>query len=177
MKRIAMLLLLAGCFANAQETATTEDGKVVILNKNGTYKYLKQPSSAVPKETTYLTQKDFKKTEKGYTILPRKIFLKNAEEEIIPITFSFTASDEEFAKTNVQWINEMISTANMETMYKLKNKFTYSPRKMMLFYDPREKFWIASITYTAQNDYGATKDGTAVCRRGGDGVIYDVNFM
>jgi hypothetical protein len=52
----------------------------------------------------------------------------------------------------------IIQTANIKTKYRLKNKSTYSPLKIFVAFINNE--WTIKIDYTAQNDFGATKDGT-----------------
>lgn len=42
----------------------------------------------------------------------------------------------------------------------MKNKYTYQPRKVSLMYSADLNKWIYAIEYTAQNDYGALKNGT-----------------
>ena len=44
----------------------------------------------------------------------------------------------------------------------MKNRRTYIPKSIRVYYSDESKEWMISVEYTAQNDYGATKDGLTI---------------
>lgn len=158
MKKIILtLLLLYGFVSNSQEIAITESGKRVQLLKNGTYKIISQEKKIDGK----INQSDFK-------ILGDEIFYKNefidiinGDEVYIKCKFSYKGSLNRFSSVGTDGFNSMLSTSNTKTMFNLKNRRTYIPKKINLFFVEEKNHWLCYIEYTAQNDYGATKDGTS----------------
>ena len=63
MKTITILVtMLFGLFTCAQQTATTEDGKKVILRDNGKWEYVKVDTSAVKIDARNFTKSEAAKT-------------------------------------------------------------------------------------------------------------------
>jgi len=156
-----LLLTAALIFINqsviCQELATTESGKTVQLFKNGTYKYIENKKP----ESTKLKQADFK-IENGNALIKNDIFVLDGDEKIVKIKFSFFSTESNFKALDIDKLNEMITKANIKSMFQMKNRRTYVPKEMMVFYSDKSNEWVISTEYTAQNDYGATKDGTTV---------------
>ncbi len=169
------LLLNISLFSFSQQIAITPDGKKVQLIKNETYKFIKDDSTE--KALSYINESDFTKEDGKVFILTKKVNLKNAEDENVPVNFSFISKEEEFKLTSIFELNEILSKANLEAMYKMKNKFTYVPKKVLFSFDETKNRWIVEITYTAQNDYGATKDGSAIGQFTIDGYLYEMIIL
>lgn len=150
-------LILVNQSVICQELATTESGKTVQLFKNGTYKYIETKKP----ESTKLKQADFK-IENGNASIKNEIFVLDGDEKIVKIKFSFFSTESNFKALDIDKLNEMISKANIKSMFQMKNRRTYVPKEMMVFYSDKSNEWVISTEYTAQNDYGATKDGTTV---------------
>jgi len=86
-------------------------------------------------------------------------------------TFVFTAfiKDEKFKEIGVDGISKIISDSNKRVPYTLKNKYTYSPISIRIDYYDNENHWVVLLDYTAQNDYGATKDGSVIIHYSSNG--------
>ena len=176
MKSILTLLVLnIYIFSFSQQIATTSDGKKVQLNKNGTYTFIKE--DYIEKSLSYINESDFTKEDGKIFILTKKVNLKNAEDENVPVNFSFISKENEFKLTSIFELNRILFKANLEAMYKMKNKFTYVPKKVVFSFSDTKNRWIVKIIYTAQNDYGATKDGTAIGQFTIDGYLYEMIIL
>lgn len=158
MKKITYLVILLISYTGfGQEIATTESGKKVQLNKNGTYKYLKETKieSTVLKSSDIVTVGDLVKSKS------KSLYVINGDEKPVEVQFSFGCSLNRYSSISIDDVNSMISTANIKTMFQMKNRRTYIPKKISFFFSDKESKWLVAIEYVAQNDYGATKDGTA----------------
>lgn len=166
---ILLLSLFAIVYCNAQELATTDTGKRVSLSKNGTYKYIPEK-----KLSGRILLNDFKHDE-GKVFYPENLInLEDADKKQIHVRFSFISSEEQFQELTETKLNLMVFKANLEVMYSMKNKFTYTPKKIVMIHNDTDK-WVLSITYTAQNDYGALKDGNVMVSMTGDGFVYRID--
>lgn len=169
MKKI-LIFLFFPLIVSAQEYATTDNGKRVLLNKNGTYKYLKD----TPNNNDRIFLKNFKETD-GLVIYPEALIkMENADEKKIDVKFSFISTKEEFSTLTESSINIMVTKANIEVMHLMKNKYTYTPKKILMIHSAENQNWIIDIAYTAQNDYGGLKDGHKLVTMTGDGFVYRV---
>ncbi|MEW5677045.1 hypothetical protein ABGT15_12090 [Flavobacterium enshiense] len=158
MKKITFLIISLISFTGfTQEIATTESGKKVQLHKNGTYKYLKETKieSTTLKSSDIITVGDFVKSKSN------SIYIINGDEKPVEVQFSLSCSLNRYSSISINEINSMISTANIKTMFQMKNRRTYVPKKVSFFFSDKESNWLIAIEYIAQNDFGATKDGTA----------------
>lgn len=172
MKKLLFIsTMLCASIALSQEYATTETGKVVQLNKNGTYKYVK------PKESSPIYETDFKKKDGKVSINNKTISLILADKKMQNVDLTFQSTERQFMQTNVDNMNIMVANANIEAMSRMKNKYTYMPRSVYMYFSENINKWIVSITYTSENDYGGSKEGKAVCSMKSDGTFYDIEFI
>jgi hypothetical protein len=156
MKKIILLLVLfCSGFVFGQETATTESGKTVYLNKNGTYKYAKKEEIT----STIIKENDIVKIGEDVMFKPKPFYIINGDEKNVEVKFSFSCSFNRYSSISIDDINGMVSTANIKAMFFMKNRRTYVPKKITFFFSERESHWIISIDYVASNDYGGQKDG------------------
>lgn len=169
-KIILSLMLVLSSLAHSQEIAITESGKKVQLLSNGTYKYLKE---VVIKETI-LNKIDFIKVDDRISFKQKPFYIINGDEKLIDIKFSYGAPIELHNSMDLDNLNSMISTANIKTMFKMKNRRTYIPKKVSFFYVDKDSTWLIAIDYIAQNDYGATKDGTSYSTFDKNGDLKDI---
>ncbi|OHT44470.1 hypothetical protein [Flavobacterium tructae] len=159
MKQFYLLaFIITSSVIYSQEIATTESGKKVQLNKNGTYKYL---SSSKNIESTVLKETDFIKTEEYVKFKNQEIYVLNGDEKPVLTSFSFGSDFNRFSSLSIEQINSMISTANIKTMFQMKNRRTYVPKKISFFFVEKDSTWMINISYIASNDYGGQKDGSA----------------
>jgi hypothetical protein len=150
------LLIANGVFA--QEFATTDSGKRVELLKNGTYKYVK----VTKVEASRVKAADIKIKDDTAFYTNDNFLIENGDEKLTPIKLLVSIPVNAYKAADVDKINRVILEANIKLMYSMKNKRTYVPKKIttILSSKPGEPTeWICAIEYTAQNDYGATKDG------------------
>ncbi|MDV7696248.1 hypothetical protein N6B72_04860 [Chryseobacterium soli] len=160
MKKILFLFIPIAFFA--QERVLTSSGKSVILNTDYTWKY-------DDKETTGLNPADFKTTNDKITAgLLNKIKypVKNGEDQIVNIDFSYISTVEDFNKISTKKIEDMIESSRVYVMLKLKNKYSFIPRKAAITFSNSQKKWAVMWEYTAKNSYGGETEGNAV-------VLYD----
>lgn len=97
------------------------------------------------------------------TKMSTPISLVKADKELAKVPIMLSFSDTIYTATNmtIDKINNMIVTANYNAMNGCKNTYTYIPRDIHIYFSPEYDIWSVSLAYTAQNDYGATKDGRA----------------
>lgn len=98
--------------------------------------------------------------EKGKTKFRDKIFyFENGSRELVPVNTSVFINDHAYELISVEKVNEMIQVANTKVNFAVKNKSTYRPTDIRIDYMNDDKKFTIQVHYTAQNDYGATKDG------------------
>lgn len=155
MKKILSLICVAiSTFGFSQEIATTENGKKVILNKNGTYEFIK---SNVAKESLLLIS-DFKLENGRMTAIQKNCMIKNGDNKLADVIITVGCDEEKFKSIGIDNINKMLNIINNESISATKNKYTYNPKIIKLSY-MKDDTWHSTLEYTAQNDYGSTKDG------------------
>lgn len=111
------------------------------------------------------------KFERNYVSIDEVlIYQKNADKVDVPIRFSLSIPDSIYnnSKITIKKLNRMIMTAHYSAMYSCKNKYTFVPKEMRLWYYSKYNVLDVDCKFTAQNDYGATKDGN-------DHVMFDIN--
>lgn len=103
---------------------------------------------------------DFKLNEGRYRVIDKPSFIKNGDNKLSEVSVTVGLSQEIFEKIGIEKINSMINLANDKCMSKVKNKYTYVSKIMKLSSLKTESQEInMTVEFTAQNDYGATKDG------------------
>lgn len=169
MKKVFLLLIVAN-FSFAQEFATTESGKKVQLNKNGTYTFVNE---SIIKETI-LTNSDFSLKDDYYTFISKPYYILNGDDKLVNIDLIYSAKSVFFKSINAEKISFMISMANLKTKYSMKNKRTYVPRKVTIIYSESSNTWMLGLEYISQNDYGANKDGDSYVTFEKDGTFKSI---
>ena len=179
MKKVFLVfgLLLAINLCASQELVVNTKGDTIVLNSDKTWKFKTENNS-----DKIVTLDDFKETyaSDGKTLdlaknggvfirnnnetmsLIRKIIGKNGADENVNIKFSITITESQLKELGVDKINQINNKALLETKYTLKNKYTFIPREIRWTYSDKGAFknkWLVSIKYSAQNDFGALKDG------------------
>ena len=178
MKKIFLVFgLLVINLCASQELVVNTKGDTIVLNSDKTWKFKTENNS-----DKIVTLDDFKETyaSDGKTLdlaknggvfirnnnetmsLIRKIIGKNGADENVNIKFSITITESQLKELGVDKINQINNKALLETKYTLKNKYTFIPREIRWTYSDKGTFknkWLVSIKYSAQNDFGALKDG------------------
>lgn len=165
MKRLILLILLFLNFVIYSQSK----------NHNSKIKKLAKSNIEVnEKSVTFLTEKDFKnKFDTLY--ISKKIYVNDANEDLILTNFDFISPKKKLDFLTVNELNRIIHKSNLEVMFDVKNKYTYIPKKISIYFIEKENRWYVNIKYTVQNDYGATTDGTCLIRYSSDGFLYDKN--
>lgn len=158
-KLLLFTALLITNFVLSQELATTDSGKRVQLLKNGTYKYLKN----VTVEATKLKAANFKSLDPDKYYTDKNFLIKNGDGKLTPTNLMISLPATLYNENEITTYDLMIAESNIKTMYSLKNKSTYVPKEISLMFMETKNEWVCQIEYTAQNDYGATKDGKFYC--------------
>ncbi len=157
MKLKLLLLLTPMCFF-AQERVTTSSGKTVLLNSNYTWKYEDQKDSGLKPEY-------FKTSSNSITagLLDKiKISVKNGEDQDVNVEFSFNSKTEEFNAISIEKIQRMIDYSRDFVTIGLKNKYSFIPRKVSIYYSNDRGGWAVIWDYTAKNSYGGEVQGSNV---------------
>ena len=178
MKKIFLVFgLLVINLCASQELVVNTKGDTIVLNSDKTWKFKTENNS-----DKIVTLDDFKETyaSDGKTLdlaknggvfirnnnetmsLIRKIIGKNGADENVNIKFSITITESQLKELGVDKINQINNKALLDTKYTLKNKYTFTPREIRWTYSDKGTFknkWLVSIKYSAQNDFGALKDG------------------
>lgn len=158
-KHLSFSLLLFAQILFAQEYATTDSGKRVELLKNGTYKYIKE----IKQQNSQIKPTDIVASDDKVKFITDSFFIKNGDDKLTSVKILFSSPSEKYKAVSLEKINLMIATVNIKAMYAVKNKSTYVPKNISLFYSVDSNEWTGVVEYTAQNDYGATKDGKVFC--------------
>ncbi len=179
MKKVFLVfgLLLVINLCASQELVVNTKGDTIVLNSDKTWKFKTENNS-----DKIVTLDDFKETyaSDGKTLdlaknggvfirnnnetmsLIRKIIGKNGADENVNIKFSITITESQLKELGVDKINQINNKVLLETKYTLKNKYTFIPREIRWTYSDKGTFknkWLVTIKYSAQNDFGALKDG------------------
>lgn len=156
MKNLSLIVFgLISFIGFGQEIATTESGKKVILNKNGTYEFLKTN----PVSDNLLTSSDFKLDNGRMVVVQKNCQIKNGDNKNTEVIITVGCKEDKFKTISIAKINEMLNIINDKSISATKNKYTYNAKIIKLSYLNDSDTWHSTIEYTAQNDYGATKDG------------------
>lgn len=167
MKKLNLIIcFIISYIGFSQEIATTESGKKVILNKNGTYEFLK---TNVAKENLLLSS-DFKLENGRMTAIQKPCLIKNGDNKFTEVIITVGCDEQKFKSMSIEKINEMLNIINDQSISATKNKYTYNAKIIKLSY-MKDDTWHSTIEYTAQNDYGATKDGLNSATFQGNGEL------
>lgn len=116
--------------------------------------------------TSRILKEDFKfpynHPEKGNLgfYVKKEIKLKDgADKDVIVKINSGPIKEELLNKVNFCCFDINIKYLLSRTMSNLKNKYTFIPREIYIYYVELDNSWEISVSYSAQNDFGALKDG------------------
>lgn len=168
---ISLVLILLSFTGFAQEIATTQNGKKVILNKNGTWEFLKDNEIS---EKIVLAS-DFKLQNGRMSVLDKVCYMKNGDNKITEVLITVGCAENKFKLISIEKINEMLKLVNEKSRSSAKNQYTYSPKVIKLSYLAKEDSWSSTIQFTAQNDYGAVKSGLSSATFDGNEML--INFI
>lgn len=116
-------------------------------------------SKATTKKTHLINESDFKIV--GDKIEFRKIIkLKNGNNLDTDVDAFIPLKKSQLDSIGIGKINEMVQWGFVKAKYAVKNKSTYIPKKLGLFFMENKNTYTVKIDFTAQNDMGGTKDGT-----------------
>lgn len=104
----------------------------------------------------------FFRSKDGKMSLSRKIITEDGAGNKVEVKFSIFITEAQLKELGVENINKINYDALVKTKYTLKNKYTFIPREISWYNSDKSNFkgkWLVSIKYSAQNDFGALKDG------------------
>ena len=110
-------------------------------------------------ESTILKESDFKVMGDDVKFFKKDIYVIAGNEKKILCPFAYSSTLNEFKGIGVEKINSMLATSYIKPMFKMKNRFTYTPVSIFIYFSDKNNEWVSVIEYTAQNDYGALKNG------------------
>jgi hypothetical protein len=135
---IIILSLLTLVNIYSQTNATTEKGKEVILNDDGTWKYSKNKEKvSVPA----FIDKTFK--------------WKDGYDKIVRVNFLNLLSGEKKIDKNL--FRKMFMNSLTKAKYKLKNRVSFVPRELSLM-DSKKGGYVLTVKYLGKNSYGAESE-------------------
>ncbi len=176
-KTLIISLLFLYSIGFSQEFAVNKAGDTIVLNSDKTWKYRNENKS-----DEKITSNDFKETfesdgktqtlskngclflrsKDGKMSLSRKIISEDGAGNKVKVDFSILISEAQLQELGVNKINQVNNDALLKTKYTLKNKYTFIPREINWHYSDKGIFkgkWLVAVKYSAQNDFGALKDG------------------
>jgi len=163
MKRVLIIALI---FVNysifAQEIVKLKDGKFVKLNKDFTWEFVEQSNK--------IDSLDIKFNENSFSIMKR-IDLKNGVDENVNCSLMVLGKKSDINGYDFNNLYPLINKASLLSMFTLKNRSTYRPLSVMVMLES-EKI-IVQISYSGQNDYGATKDTMKFTDFTRDGILIE----
>lgn len=118
-------------------------------------------SSLVFSQQTVLIEKDdFKlESDKRWRVTSKICNLKNGDNKPSEAIITVSFSENMYSKIDINKINDILLFSNEKSKELVKNKYTYVTKIMKLSFLPDTNQWHLTIEFTAQNDYGAIKDG------------------
>jgi len=120
----------------------------LLLFSNLTFSQTKNPNNL------YLLKTDLVKLDTSFILKDRKYKVYDGNNKIVPVDIDLFISNR--SKINIDSLNQMIMESNISSMYKVKNKLTYSPIKFYIIKD--EDGWSINETCQYKNDYGVLKE-------------------
>ena len=103
---------------------------------------------------------DFSQEDGRMRFKDKSFNFKNGNGQMSSVSTSIFMSEKEFKDLKIETINKMLLIANEKAPGQLKNKSTYNPNSIRMDLSQADNTWRVWIEYTAQNDFGATKDGS-----------------
>ena len=102
----------------------------------------------------YLLRTDLVKQDTFLILKDRKYKVYDGNDKITLVDIDLFVSNR--LKVNTDSLSLMLMESNISSMYKVKNKLTYSPKKFFIIKD--NDGWSISETCQSKNDYGVLKE-------------------
>lgn len=160
MRNIFLITFLLSTITFSQEVVTTKGGQKVVLNDDKTWSFSNESEETV--ESGYFKESDFLKSSNSYNILNKKVWFKDGNDNLINGKIDVMVDISLFNSELIESLNNTINVALLQTKWNLKNKSTFTPKSILLSVSVGSNPWVAIVKYTAQNDYGAIKDGSTI---------------
>ena len=89
------------------------------------------------------------------------INMPNADKKDMPVKVIMDCPESIYKSSGItiSRINNLIIKSYYNAMYSCKNKYTFVAKEIELIYYSKCDNWLATTVFTAQNDFGVTKDG------------------
>lgn len=117
-------------------------------------------TASFSQESTLIKKEDFKFEDGArWRVTSKPINIKNGENKLLEVLVTVAFSENLYSKIDIDKINEMIQLVNQKSRNSTKNEYTYISRVIKISSMPGTEVWHATIEFTAQNDFGATKTG------------------
>lgn len=117
-----------------------------------------------------INKADFTKSSDTTLAIQDKVFkFKAGDEKNVDVFTTIFLNKKDLDTPGIEAINFMLDMAVLKGKYEVKNKYTFVPRKIYLFKSKNNYEWTIILEYTAQNDYGATKDSKSYYLFNNDG--------
>lgn len=120
---------------------------------------LVKPKIEVEKRVYLIDVSDFEKKD-DKLLVNKKIKFKAGDDSDVDVETFIPVTKLQLDSIGISKVNSMIEWGLLKSKYSVKNKYTYIPRKIGLFYMDKKFTWSVKVEFTAQNDMGATKDAT-----------------
>lgn len=143
MKKIQLItvIIFLFCFnSNAQIKATTTDGKEVILNSNGTWKYSNNEFSNEKINIPDFTADTFN--------------WKDGYDKIVTVNFMNVMPGDKTMDKEI--FDEIFTQSMVKAKYSLKNKLSFVPRELVIM--KKDDKYTTKVTYLGKNAYGAESE-------------------
>lgn len=135
----------------------------------------KEKTESVKKEKEWILDEDVKSINGKRVIMNMDLYVTDADNELKKVNFGLLCDSIRYKDhgMNASTMNKMIIKSNYSAMKMTKNIYTYVPKQINAIYDMKEYRWLVVVSYTAQNDYGATKNGNITSVFDGFGTYLD----
>ncbi|MGN6165389.1 MAG: hypothetical protein ACTHOF_12690 [Flavisolibacter sp.] len=160
MKYILILLFVIPTLCFSQEKATTESGKTVLLNKNGTWKYITAgKSNFIKKEST----------DKESYILSGTVKIETGKGDNVDVFFNgiiLKGLWDEFLKrhsSEYEFFSLVANMLSLEAKYTLKNNLSFEPMTRQFFMYQDNSF-ICDYKMMGRNGYGNLVETSALVK-------------
>lgn len=143
LKLIIFFLSITFINSYSQTKATTEIGKQVILNDDGTWQYSSEKKQGI--SIPNFTDKTF--------------YWKDGYDKIVQVSFFNLLSDVKEIDKNL--FQKMFMNSLIEAKYKLKNKVSFVPKELSFMKDKKGGY-IIKVKYLGKNAYGSESESSSL---------------
>lgn len=170
MKKILLLFVLFAVTVFGQEIVSNSAGQKIILNKDFSWKLLDDNSVGLKAE--YF--KPLKDNISAGIFEKVQIPMKDGEDKTVNIYFEFMSTKSQFENTSLENIQRIIDYSRDYTMLRLKNKYSFIPRKIKISFSEKNNAWFVMWEYTAKNSYGGETAGDQIVLYDNDGKRVEI---